>query len=77
MREILSKTHLDGTTIKYFMSDDRRTITSEVSYTKNYKSLHEELEAENETLPKTKRRYMTEDGKVVGYLTAKKLGIIS
>jgi hypothetical protein len=36
-----------------------------------------ELEAENETLPKTKRRYMTEDGKVVGYLTAKKLGIIS
>jgi hypothetical protein len=59
------------------MSDDRRTITSEISYTKNYKSLHEELEAENETLPKTKRRYMTEDGKVVGYLTAKKLGIIS
>jgi hypothetical protein len=59
------------------MSDDRRTITSEVSYTKNYKSLHDLLEAENETLPKTKRRYMTEDGKVVGYLTAKKLGIIS
>jgi hypothetical protein len=77
MREILSKTHLDGTTIKYFMSDDRRTITSEVSYTKNYKSLHEQIETENETLPKTKRRYMTEEGKVVGYLTAKKLGIIS
>lgn len=77
MREILSKTHLDGTTIKYFMSENGRVITSEVNYTKNYKSLHEEIEAENETLPKTKRRYMTEDGKVVGYLTAKKLGIIS
>ena len=77
MREILSKIHLDGTTITYFMSEDRRVITSEVSYNRNYKSLYEELEAENETLPKTKRRYMTEDGKVVGYLTAKKLGIIS
>ena len=77
MREILSKTHLDGTTITYFMSENGRVITSEVSYTKNYKSLHEEIESENETLPKTKRRYMTEDGKVVGYLTAKKLGIIS
>jgi len=59
------------------MSENARVITSEVSYTKNYKSLHEEIEAENETLPKTKRRYMTEDGKIVGYLTAKKLGIIS
>ena len=77
MREILSKTHLDGTTITYFMSDNGRVITSEINYAKNYKSLHEEIEAENETLPKTKRRYMTEDGKVVGYLTAKKLGIIS
>lgn len=77
MREILSKTHLDGTTITYFVSENGRVITSESSYTKSYKSLHEEIEAENETLPKTKRRYMTEDGKVVGYLTAKKLGIIS
>ena len=77
MQEILSKTHPDGTTIRYFMSENRRIITSETSYSKSYKSLYEELEERNQGLPKTKRRYMTDEGKVVGYLTAKKLGITS
>ena len=77
MREILSKTHLDGTTIRYFMSENKRVITSEITYPKNHKGLHEELEERNQGLPKTKRQYMTDEGKVVGYLTAKKLGIIS
>lgn len=77
MQEILSKTHLDGTTIRYFMSEDRRVITSEITYGKNHKSLFEELEERNQGLPKTKRQYMTDEGKVVGYLTAKKLGIIT
>lgn len=77
MQEILSKTHLDGTTITYFMSEDKRVITSEISYSRAHKSLYEELEERNQGLPKTKRQYMTDEGKVVGYLTAKKLGIIS
>lgn len=76
MQEILSKTHPDGTTIRYFMSENGRVITSEASYSKSHKSLYEELEEKNEKLPKTKRQYMTDEGKVVGYLTAKKLGIV-
>ncbi len=77
MQEILSKTHSDGTTIRYFMSENGRVITSETSYSKGHKSLYEELEEKNKGLPKTKRQYMTDEGKVVGYLTAKKLGIIT
>lgn len=75
MQEILSKTRLDGSTTTYFMSDDKRTVTSELSYPRSFRNTYEELEHKNEGLPKTKRQYMTDEGKVVGYLTAKKLGI--
>jgi hypothetical protein len=77
MRKILSKTHRDGTTITYYLSEDGRIVTSEIEYSRLSKSLYEELEERNKGLPKTKRQYMTDEGKVVGYLTAKKLGIIS
>ena len=77
MKEILFKTRLDGNTITYFMSDDKRTVTSELTYSRSFRNIHEELEFKNENLPKTKRWYMTDEGKVVGYLTAKKLGIIT
>ena len=77
MKEILSKTRPDGSTITYFMSDDKRTVTSELTYSRSFRNIYEELEHKNESLPKTKRRYMTDEGKVVGYLTAKKLGIIT
>jgi hypothetical protein len=59
------------------MSENGRVITSETSYSKGHKSLYEELEEKNKGLPKTKHQYMTDEGKVVGYLTAKKLGIIT
>lgn len=77
MQEILSKTRLDGSTITYYMSDDKRTITSEQTYSRTFKNIFEELELKNEGLPKTKRQYMTDEGKIIGYLTAKKLGIIT
>lgn len=57
------------------MSDDKRTITSEQTYSRSFKNIFEELELNNEGLPKTKRKYITDQGKVIGYLTAKKLGI--
>lgn len=77
MQEILSKTRLDGSTITYYMSDDKRTITSEQTYSRTFKNIFEELEIKNQGLPKTRRQYMTDVGKIIGYLTAKKLGIIT
>jgi len=59
------------------MSDDKRTVTSELSYPRSFRNIYEELEHKNESLPKTKRQFITDEGKVVGYLTAKKLGIIT
>lgn len=77
MKQILTSTNSDGNTITYYASEDGKVISSEIVYARTFKGLQEELEEENEKLPKTKRRYMTDEGKVVGYLTAKKLGIIS
>lgn len=77
MRVILTNTNSDGNVITYYASEDGKVITSEITYARTFKGLQEELEEENEKLPKTKRRYMTDEGKIVGYLTAKKLGIIS
>ena len=77
MKKLFERTNKEGTTATYYSSDDGRVVWADMSYPRSYQSTYEELEAENEKLPKTKRRYMTEDGKIVGYLTAKKLGIIS
>lgn len=69
----------------YFKEDDmtirytyryNRMIKSEISYGKGYKSPQEELDEMNKGLPKTKRKYLTEENKIVGYLTAKKKGLI-
>ena len=77
MRKLFSRTDKEGVTITYYTNENNSVIWSDSSYPRNFKSLEEQLEEQNEGLPKTKRQYMTDEGKVVGYLTAKKLGIIT
>ena len=66
----------------YFEEDDMNTykynkmLKSEIFYGRGYKSPQEELDEMNKGLPKTKRKYLTEENKIVGYLTAKKKGLI-
>ena len=62
-------------TIRYTYKHGRM-VRTDISYGKGYKSVIEELEEANKSLPKTKRKYMDDDGKIVGYLTAKKKGLI-
>lgn len=54
-----------------------RMVRTDIKYKGNFKTLHEELEEKNEKLPKHKRKYLDEDGKIVSYLTAKKRGIVA
>ena len=54
-----------------------RMVRTDIKYKGNFKTLHEELEEQNEKLPKHKRKYLDEDGKIVSYLTAKKRGIVA
>ena len=77
MREMFSRTDKDGVTITYYTNDNNSVIWSESSYPRNFKSLEEQLEQENENLPKHKRKYIDESGKVISYLTAKKQGIVA
>ena len=69
----------------YFKEDDmtirytykwNRMVKSEIFYGKGYKSAQDELDEMNKGLPKTKRKYLDDEGKIVGYLTAKKKGLI-
>lgn len=65
----------DDMTIRYTYKYDRM-VKSEIFYGRGYKSPQEELDEMNKGLPKTKRKYLTEENKIVGYLTAKKKGLI-
>ena len=69
----------------YFKEDDmtirytykwNRMVKSEIFYGKGYKSAQDELDEMNKGLPKTKRKYLDDEGKIVSYLTAKKKGLI-
>lgn len=69
----------------YFEEDDmtitytykyNKMVKSEINYGRGYKSPQQELDELNKGLPKTKRKYLTEENKIVGYLTAKKKGLI-
>ena len=62
-------------TIRYTFKHGRM-VRTDISYGRGYKSVIEELEEANEGLPKTKRKYLDDDGKIVGYLTAKKKGLV-
>jgi len=75
-REMFSRTDRDGVTITYYTNETNSVIWSESSYPRNFKSLEEELEQENKNLPKHKRKYIDESGKIISYLTAKKQGIV-
>ena len=65
----------DDTTIRYTYKYNQM-IKSEIFYGRGYKSPQQELDERNKGLPKTKRKYLTDEGKIVGYLTAKKKGLI-
>ena len=65
----------DDSIITYYY-EYNRMVRTDIKYKSNFKSLHEELEEQNEKLPKHKRKYLDDDGKVIGYLTAKKRGIV-
>ena len=73
---VLNTKSEDGIEITYHLSL-QGTVCTEIKYPKDYLSLDEDIQQQNENLPKTRRKYVTEEGKVVSYLTAKKLGIIS
>lgn len=77
MRELFSRTDTEGVTITYYTNENNSVIWSETSYPRNFKSLEEQLEQANENLPKHKRKYLDESGKIISYLTAKKQGIVA
>ena len=76
-REMFTRTNKDGVTITYYTNQNTSVIWTEQTYPRTYKSLSEELEEENEKLPKHKRKYLDESGKIISYLTAKKQGIVA
>jgi len=63
------------TTIRYTYKFNRM-VKSEIFYGKGFKTPQQELDEQNKGLPKTKRKYLTDEGKIVGYLTAKKKGLV-
>lgn len=62
-------------TIRYTFKYNKM-VKSELYYGRGYKSAQDELDEKNKGLPKTRRKYLTDEGKIVGYLTAKKKGLI-
>ena len=77
MRELFSRTNQEGVTITYYSDERNLRVWSEVNYPRNFKDLQEQLDEENASLPKHKRKFIDDDGKVVSYLTAKKLGLVA
>ena len=77
MRKLFNRTDKDGVTITYYTNENNSVIWSESSYPRNFKSLEEQLEQENQNLPKHKKKYLDDSGKVISYLTARKQGIVA
>lgn len=73
-RRILESVDSSGVRTRYTLSP-RGTISSELFYPKSWKSLQEELDQSNKKLPKTRQRFMTDEGKIVSYYRAKQLGL--
>lgn len=65
----------DDLTIKYTYKYNR-LVKSEITYGRGYLSPEQELEKFNAGKPKTRRKYLDEENKLVGYLTAKNKGLI-
>ena len=51
-------------------------VRTDIKYLSGYTSAEEELANMNKGLPKTKRKYLDEENKIVSYLTAKKKGLV-
>ena len=66
----------DEETIITYYYEYNRMIRTDIKYKAGYKTREEEVEEMNKGLPKTKRKYLDEDYKLVSYLTAKKKGLI-
>lgn len=75
-REMFTRTDADGVTTTYYTNQDNSIVWTDRTYPRTYKSLVEQLEEENEKLPKHKRKYLDDSGKIVSYLTAKKQGLV-
>ena len=65
----------DDITIRYTFKYNRM-VKSELFYGRGFKTPQQELDEQNKGLPKTRRKYIDDEGKIVGYLTAKKKGLI-
>lgn len=66
----------DDCIITYYY-EYNRMVRTDIKYKGNFKTLHEELEDKNSRLPKHKRKYLDDSGKIISYLTAKKRGIVA
>ena len=66
----------DEETIITYYYEYNRMIRTDIKYKAGYKTREEEVEEMNKGLPKTKRKYLDEDYRLVSYLTAKKKGLI-
>jgi len=59
-----------------FTFENNKMIRSDIKYPKGYKSLQEELEEHNKTAPKSRQKFLADDGKIIGYYTAVKRGLV-
>ena len=66
----------DDDTIITYHYEYNRMVRTDIKYKAGYKTREEEVAEMNKGLPKTQRKYLDEDYKLVSYLTAKKKGLI-
>ena len=73
-RQVVESEDSNGVKSRYILTP-RGMISCELFYPRGWKSLQEELDQSNKKLPKTRQRFMTEEGTIVGYYRAKQLGL--
>ena len=61
-------------TTYYFEYD--KMVRSDIKYLSGYTSAEEDLAILNKGLPKTKRKYLDEENRLISYFTAKKKGLL-
>ncbi len=72
--QVIESVDSDGLRSRYILTP-RGMISHEIFYPRGWKSLQEELDESNKKLPKSRQRFMTEEGNIVGYYRAKQLGL--
>lgn len=74
-RTMVCRDEDSGTELTYYF-EKGVLVRTDIKYLSGYTSAEEELAKMNKGLPKTKRKYLDEENKVISYLTAKKKGLI-